>query len=193
MYVASAVAVTLLVLAFIIIRLERDSSRYLRLGDEAVREGRDAEALFYWKMSMMMYVPFSPSSRRAAERILSTAEASLDRGDPDSASRAFGYLRAGLLGIRHITQPLPDLLAAAERRLATLRPPVPRDGPDPNALSGGTSSAGAILLCAGFVAWPVSFFRMLRGWRDRGRAFQPRLALAGALSLLMLAAGALLA
>ena len=192
-YVIPAVAVTLLVLIFIIIRLERDSARYLRLGDQAVQRGQRAEALFYWKMSMMMYVPFSPTSRAAAERLRAAAEASLKEGDPDGAARAFGYLRSGLLGIRHIRQPMPELLAAAERRLAMLRPTVPYDAADRRIRAGGTAIAGTILLCAGFIAWPISFYRMLRGWRECGRVFSLPRVVPMTLSLLMIAAGALLA
>lgn len=193
MYVVPAVAVTLIALIFIIIRLERDSSRYLRLGDQSVRSGRTAEALFYWKMSLLMYVPYSPASRQAGERIRATAVASLERGDVETAARAFGYLRSGLLGIRHIAQPMPDLLLDAEKHLIVLRPSVSRDTEDSRFRPGGSALAGTALLCAGFLAWPISFFWMLHGWGKFGRPLQPRYALPGTISLLMLAAGALLA
>lgn len=157
------------------------------------REGRTADALFHWKMSLEMYVPFSPTPGVAAGRLLSAAERFRKEGDEDMAARAFGYLRSGLLATRHLRQPMPELLAKAEEELGRMLPAGPASDAGDRAPPGGTNIVGTALLALGFLAWPVSVFRMIRGWRDSGKAFTPRFVIPAAGSLLLLAAGAILA
>lgn len=170
-----AALILVILLAF---RLERDAASYLRAGDEHYRRGEEAEAFFSWKLSISMYVPFSRTPREGAERLWQAGEEALRKGDPEEALRAFGYLRSGLLAIRHIRQPMPEMLARTEERMASLTP-----GEDLGervrqlGVRHGTSSAGYPFLLIGVLGWPASvlflFWRWVRGgavWRVKALA-----------------------
>lgn len=181
-------------LLLLIIRLERDGARYFREGEAYSRQGIHPEAYFRWKMAVQMYVPFSPNPPKVARRLLSAADEALARGSPEDAARALSYLRAGLLSLRHVRQPMAAELAEAERRLAALAPEGRRtEEAERLAERHGARLPGTLLLAAGLSGWALSVVRLLRRWgNDPGfralREFLPPL-----LFLALMAAGILLA
>ncbi len=183
----------MLLLGLVTIRLEMAAVSYLRAGEEQYRRGETAEALHSWKLSVSMYMPFSRTSREAAERLARAGEEALREGNAGEALRAFGYLRAGLLGIRHVRQPMADLLARSEDRMASLLPGGSfGEWSRRLAVRHGTSPAGYPFLVIGGLGWPASMLLLL-GRSSRGRAvWQPRALLPPAAFLGLLIAGVLL-
>jgi hypothetical protein len=148
--------------------------------------------MFYWKVAVSMYVPFASAPREAAERLLAAGEAAVRRGETEEGARAFRHLRSALLSVRHVRQPMPELLARAEERLKGLEgEPVPAAG-DPVAKRGrGVATASIPLLAVGMAGWPWAVIRGLRRWANG--AFKAVDALIPPLFLLLLAAGVWLA
>jgi hypothetical protein len=101
----------------VIIRLDRDSGSCLRRGDEFLRQGNTAEAMFYWKVAVSMYVPWASAPREAAERLLATGEDAIRRGEREEGVRAFRYARSAIRSVRHVRQPMQDLLVRADAGL----------------------------------------------------------------------------
>jgi len=176
-----------------VVRLERDAASYLRTGDEHSRRGEPAEAFFAWKMSLSMYVPFSRTPHEAAYRLWKAGEEAFRKGDPEEALRAFRQLRAGLLAIRHVVQPMPDILARTEDRMASLLP-----GGDPGARARqlnarhGTSSSGYLFLIIGVPGWPASMLHLFWRWRRGEKLMRLKMLAPPMLFLMVLLAGVLL-
>ncbi len=189
-YAAPAIGVAAVLVSLMAVRLERDASSYLRAGDEFYRRGKTAEAYFAWKLSISMYVPFSPTPRKAANRLWEAGEEGLRKGNPGESLRALGYLRSGLLAVRHVLQPMPDLLARTEDRMATL---LPRENSGGRTrlleVRHGTSPAGYPFLVIGGLGWPLSVALLLRRWRSGGAVWHPKSLLPPALFLALLIAG----
>lgn len=174
------------------VRVDRDSRSYLRRGDAFLRQENTAEAMFYWKVAVSMYVPFASAPREAAERLLAAGEAAIRKGEREEGARAFRHLRSALLSVRHVRQPMPELLARAEERLKGLEGgPVSGESEAASAAPRGISTASIPLLAVGMAGWPWTVIRGLRRWA--GGTLKAIDAVLPPLFLLLLAAGVWLA
>lgn len=116
-------------------------------------------------MSVLSYVPFSPTPRKAAERLWASGVAFEQAGRTDEALRAFRYLRSALLGIRHVVQPMSEMIPGAEERIAALMPAGEGKGRLRElAARHGTAPAAIPLLIAGVAGWPASILFLIRRW-----------------------------
>jgi hypothetical protein len=109
-----------LALAVIAIRLLLDGRAAFHAGAAAEQRGETAAAIRHYLDAGRLYVPGSPYTRDALDRLDSIAVLAVTRGDYATARAAFEAERAALLGTRSLftshAKRLPDL----ERKLARL-------------------------------------------------------------------------
>lgn len=157
------------------LRLELDARGYLERGDDYLQRDQAAEALFCWKMAVLCYVPLSPTTARAADRLEAAGERAIRRGDAEETARAFRYLRSGLLATRHLWQPMPDRVRTTEARLTAMAAPAEREKVAAELrLRHGTSVLGLPFLAAGMLGWPWSIRYVLRSREDGGASTRSR-------------------
>jgi hypothetical protein len=109
-----------LVLATIATRLLLDGRAALRAGAAAEQRGETAMAIRHYLDAGRLYLPGSPYTRGALDRLDSIAVAAVTREDYATARAAFEAERAAILGTRSFYIPHGSRLPALERRLARL-------------------------------------------------------------------------
>ena len=104
----------------IMVRLLVDGRTALRAGATAEQQGETAMAIRHYLDAGRLYVPGSPYTRDALDRLDSIGVAAVTRGDYTTARSAFAAERAAILGTRAIYTPHGKRLPNIERRLARL-------------------------------------------------------------------------
>lgn len=109
-----------LALAAIAARLLLDARTALRAGMAAEQRGETTLAIRHYLDAGRLYVPASPYTREALDRLDSLAVAAVTREDYATARAAFEAERAAILGTRSFFTPHGSRLPELERRLARL-------------------------------------------------------------------------
>lgn len=91
-----------------------------RLAQQLQTKGDLHEAAVHYGRALHMYLPLSPLPDKAAERLISLAEAAQARGDRDESRFCYEEVRSGFLAVRSFYQPGAETIAQAEERLAAL-------------------------------------------------------------------------
>ena len=107
-------------LAVIVVRLLVDARSAYRNGAAAEDRGEISEAIRYYLDAGRLYVPGSPFTRNALDRLDAIGVAQVTKGDYATARAAFEAERAALLGTRSFYTPYADRLPSLERRLSRL-------------------------------------------------------------------------
>jgi len=118
--IAIAAAGVSLALVVIVVRLLVDARTAFRDGFAAEQRGDLAPAIRHYLDAGRLYVPGSPFTRNALDRLDAIAVGAVTRGDYATAREAFEAERAALLGTRSLYTPFADRLPGLERRLARL-------------------------------------------------------------------------
>jgi hypothetical protein len=106
--------------AVIVARLLIDARAAYRNGAAAEQRGEIGEAIRHYLDAGRLYVPGSPYTRDALDRLDALAIAAVTQGDYATARSAFEAERAALLGTRSFYTPYAARLPELERRLARL-------------------------------------------------------------------------
>jgi hypothetical protein len=115
--VASGVAVAL---AIVVVRLLVDARTAVRDGAAAEQRGDTAQAIRRYLDAGRLYVPGSPYTATALDRLDKIAVAAVTGGDYATARSAFEAERAAILGTRAFYTPHGSRLPELEKRLARL-------------------------------------------------------------------------
>jgi hypothetical protein len=107
-------------LAVVTVRLLVDARSAFRSGFDADQRGDTPEAIRHYLDAGRLYVPGSPFTRQAVDRLDAIATASITRGDYGTARSALEAERAALLGTRSFYTPYAARLPDIERRLSRL-------------------------------------------------------------------------
>jgi hypothetical protein len=107
-------------LGVIVVRLLVDARGAYRNGAAAEERGEISEAIRYYLDAGRLYVPGSPFTRNALDRLDAIGIAQVTKGDYATARAAFEAERAALLGTRSFYTPYADRLPSLERRLSRL-------------------------------------------------------------------------
>lgn len=99
----------------------RQQTQY-RFGENAERNGSFIEALAGYEYSIRMYLPFSPTIRKSAEKIWALAESAEKKGDVESALLAYRSLRSAFISTRWMIQPGQDWISRCDQKIALLVP-----------------------------------------------------------------------
>jgi hypothetical protein len=177
-----------LALGIVVARVVIDSRAALRAGVAAEAAGDRARASREYLHAVRMYVPGSPSVRRAVERLEALAQTAAQAGNLEDERRAREALRSGLLGARSVYTPYADRLAASDRRLAEiyarLEDPAVAPGATPEqrrawhlerlAARPGPRLPATFAALFGFALWLSAAILFIRKGIDRGLRLQPR-------------------
>ena len=117
---ALAVAGLALALAIVVARLLLDGRTAYQSGAAAEQRGETGQAIRHYLDAGRMYVPGSPYSAHALDRLDALAVAAVTQGDYATARAAFEAERAAMLGTRSFYTPHASRLPDLERRLARL-------------------------------------------------------------------------
>jgi hypothetical protein len=115
--VLAGVVVALLVVA---VRLLVDARSAYQNGAVAEQRGDTAEAIRYYLEAGRLYVPGSPFTRNAIDRLDAIAAACIAKSDYNTARSALEAERSALLGTRSFYTPNAARLPGIERRLSRL-------------------------------------------------------------------------
>ena len=107
-------------LGVIVVRLLVDARSAYRNGAAAEERGEISEAIRHYLDAGRLYVPGSPFTRNALDRLDAIGIAQVTKGDYGTARAAFEAERAALLGTRSFYTPYSDRLPSLERRLSRL-------------------------------------------------------------------------
>ena len=107
-------------LAVIVARLLVDARTAYRNGAAAEERGEVSEAIRFYLDAGRLYVPGSPFTRNALDRLDAIGIALVTKGDYATARAAFEAERAALLGTRSFYTPYAERLPSLERRLSRL-------------------------------------------------------------------------
>jgi hypothetical protein len=107
-------------LAVIVVRLLVDARTAYRSGAAAEERGEVSEAIRFYLDAGRLYVPASPFTRNALDRLDAIGIAQVTKGDYATARAAFEAERAALLGTRSFYTPYAERLPSLERRLSRL-------------------------------------------------------------------------
>jgi hypothetical protein len=107
-------------LGIVVVRLLVDARGAVKQGMEAETRGDLTQAVRHYLDAGRLYVPGSPYTRAALDRLDAIGVSSVTRGDYDTARAAFEAERAALLGTRSFYTPHAWRLPELERRLARL-------------------------------------------------------------------------
>ena len=102
-------------LAVIVVRLLVDARSAYRNGAAAEERGEISEAIRYYLDAGRLYVPGSPFTRNALDRLDAIGVAQVTKGDYATARAAFEAERAALLGTRSFYTPYAERLPSLER------------------------------------------------------------------------------
>ena len=109
-----------LALAVIVVRLLVDARNAYRGGAAAEERGEVTEAIRLYLDAGRLYVPGSPFTRNALDRLDALGIAFVTKGDYATARMAFEAERAALLGTRSFYTPYAERLPSLERRISRL-------------------------------------------------------------------------
>jgi hypothetical protein len=109
-----------LALAVIVVRLLVDARTAYRNGAAAEARGEVSEAIRFYLDAGRLYVPGSPFTRGALDRLDALGVALVTKGDYATARMAFEAERAALLGTRSFYTPYAERLPSLERRISRL-------------------------------------------------------------------------
>jgi hypothetical protein len=107
-------------LTVIVVRLLVDARTAYRNGVAAEARGEISEAIRFYLDAGRLYVPGSPFTRGALDRLDAIGVAQVTKGDYAAARAAFEAERAALLGTRSFYTPFAERLPSLERRLSRL-------------------------------------------------------------------------
>ena len=107
-------------LAVIVGRLLVDARSAYRNGAAAEARGEISEAIRFYLDAGRLYVPGSPFSQGALDRLDAIGVAQVTKGDYATARAAFEAERAAMLGTRSFYTPFAERLPSLERRLSRL-------------------------------------------------------------------------
>ncbi len=107
-------------LAVIVGRLLVDARSAYRNGVAAEERGEISEAIRFYLEAGRLYVPGSPFTRNALDRLDAIGVSQVTKGDYAIARAAFEAERAALLGTRSFYTPYAERLPNLERRLSRL-------------------------------------------------------------------------
>ncbi len=107
-------------LSVIVVRLLVDARNACRNGAAAEQRGDVGEAIRFYLQAGRLYVPGSPFTRSALDRLDAIGIALVTKGDYTAARTAFEAERAALLGTRSFYTPYGERLPGLERRIARL-------------------------------------------------------------------------
>jgi hypothetical protein len=107
-------------LAVIVGRLLVDARGAYGNGTAAEQRGDISEAIRFYLDAGRLYVPGSPFTRHALDRLDAIGVAQVTKGDYATARAAFEAERAALLGTRSFYTPYAERLPSLERRLSRL-------------------------------------------------------------------------
>ena len=107
-------------LAVIVVRLLVDARAAYGNGAAAEERGEVGEAIRFYLDAGRLYVPGSPFTRNALDRLDAIGIALVTKGDYATARTAFEAERAALLGTRSLYIPYAERLPSLERRLSRL-------------------------------------------------------------------------
>jgi hypothetical protein len=107
-------------LAVIVVRLLVDARSAYRNGVAAEERGEIGEAIRFYLDAGRLYVPGSPFTRNALDRLDAIGVSQVTKGDYATARAAFEAERAALLGTRSFYTPYAERLPGLERRLSRL-------------------------------------------------------------------------
>jgi hypothetical protein len=123
----------LVALAVLVGRVAVDSRAAVLAGEAAEARGAREEAIRDYLDAARLYLPGSPTVRRALDHLDRLAAAAEAAGDPSSARAPLEAIRAALLGARSFYTPHSARLAEADRRLAIVYAQVEDPAVDPGA------------------------------------------------------------
>jgi hypothetical protein len=109
-----------LALAVVVVRLLVDARNACRNGAAAEERGEVSEAIRFYLDAGRLYVPGSPFTRSALDRLDALGIALVTKGDYATARMAFEAERAALLGTRSFYTPYAERLPVLERRISRL-------------------------------------------------------------------------
>jgi hypothetical protein len=172
--------VGLVLFAVVVGRVLWSARSELRAGEAALDRGRTEEAIGHLRRAGHWYAPGNPWSTEALERLVFVARRAEMRGDLDTALRAYRAVRTSILGTRSFYTPHPAKLHAANRRIARIMARLPRPPEDEGkpyarlveehlALlerDDSPSALWSIVMLAGFAAWILAAFRIVRRGLD---------------------------
>ena len=139
-------------------------------GKEALARGDSAAAVHHFDRAIHWYSPGSGAVAESISGLRQAADEYEKTGDPEGALYAWRILRSALYSVRHVSQPYPEVIEAANRRIAdvTAKTAVAQKGGDLEAeqkrryeqLSRpvGPKTGFALLAEAGFLGWVASGF-----------------------------------
>jgi hypothetical protein len=107
-------------LGVIVVRLVVDARAAYRNGVAAEERGEVNEAIRFYLDAGRLYVPGSPFTRGALDRLDAIGVAQVTKGDYATARAAFEAERAALLGTRSFYTPHAERLPSLDRRLSRL-------------------------------------------------------------------------
>lgn len=117
---AIALAGLALALGIVVVRLLVDARAALASGAAAEQRGEMALAIRHYLEAGRLYVPGSPFTTAALDRLDTIAVTAVTQGDYGTARAAFEAERAAILGTRSFFTPHGGRLPNLERRLARL-------------------------------------------------------------------------
>lgn len=173
---ALAVAVALV----IVFRVVYSCSEELELGDRAVARGDAEVAVDCYRRALRWYVPLSPGSGEAIEKLRHIAVDAERRGDRALALAAERSIRAGIVSSRSFFTPHRRELEAANgeiARLVALEPPPPIEGHrSPGEIASAQRTLlerapayrvpGVLVALAGFATWVAAAFLFVQRGLD---------------------------
>jgi hypothetical protein len=109
-----------LALGVIVVRLLVDARNAYRNGAAAEQRGEVTEAIRFYLEAGRLYVPGSPFTRNALDRLDALRIALVTKGDYPTARMAFEAERAALLGTRSFYTPYAARLPGLDRRIFRL-------------------------------------------------------------------------
>jgi hypothetical protein len=107
-------------LGVIVVRLLVDARAAYRNGAAAEERGEISEAIRFYLDAGRLYLPGSPFTRSALDRLDAIGIAQVTKGDYATARAAFEAERAALLGTRSFYTPYAERLPSLDRRLSRL-------------------------------------------------------------------------
>jgi len=110
----------LLGIGVVIMRVFWDGRAALAAGDAAIAKGAVEEAVADWRRAARWYAPGAPHVADAYERLETLAREADSHGDRSGALVAWRAIRSSVLSTRSFYTPYPELLAAANERIAAL-------------------------------------------------------------------------
>lgn len=127
-------AVGLLIgLGVVVVRVAVDGRASLKAGEAAEARGDRAGAIRQYLDAARMYLPGSPTVRRALDHLDVLATTAAQAQDSTTERAALEAIRAAILGARSSYTPEEERLARVDRRLAALYATVEDPGVDPSA------------------------------------------------------------